>query len=217
MTQKRKTRTAKEDLQWIEALRAGDPVAFRQMIERYQGIVYQVCLRMMDYNVTEAEDMAQETFIRVAKALDQFRGDSKLSTWVYRIAVNICKNRISYLKRRAQYRHDHLTQLEEDRGDAWQKSARPTESLSTPDELAEAHEAQVLINRALTSLPPHMREVITLRDLEGLSYAEIVEVLEIPLGTVKSRLHQARLLLMQSYQALQDGQPEGPRSGESHE
>ena len=206
MTKRRYSEGFTEDPTWIEALRRGDPVAFRQLIERYQGIVYQVCLRMMDYNIAEAEDMAQETFIRVSNALESFRGDSKLSTWLYRIAVNLCKNRIAYLKRRAHQRHDHLPQLEEASGDSWQGKAQTTTAIDTPDEIVAGREAQALINQALLELSSHLREVITLRDLEGLSYAEIVDVLQIPLGTVKSRLHQARLQLMQSYQTLQAGQ-----------
>ena len=109
---------------WIEALQAGEPVAFRRLIERYQSSVYQVCLKMMNHNTGEAEDMAQETLIRVSQAIGQFRGDAKLSTWVYRIAINLCKNRIAYLARRAEYKHDALPQLQESGGDSWERRAR---------------------------------------------------------------------------------------------
>jgi len=205
---KKRSTLPPDDLEWIKRLKRGEPAAFRLLIENHQRSVYQICLRMMN-DSTEAEDMAQETFIRASQAIKHFRGDSSINTWLYRIAVNLCKNRIAYLKRRAHKFHDHLPKLEETRGDMWQSRARPADILGTPDEIAEGHEAQRLINRALQTLPDPLRAVLTLRDLEGLSYHEIVEVLQIPLGTVKSRLHQARLQLMKHYQNLQQGEGEG--------
>lgn len=197
-----------DDPKWIESLKRGDPRAFRVMVERYQGSIYQVCLRFMN-DTSEAEDMTQETFIRASQALEKFRGDSSLHTWLYRVAINLCKNRHAYLARRAHQRHDHLPKLEEKSGDLWQSRARPSDSLSTPEEIAEGNEAQRLINTALQSLPEHLRTALTLRDLEGLTYQEVVDILNVPLGTVKSRIHQARIQLMQSYQALQAQGEEG--------
>lgn len=194
-----------DDPSWIDQLKRGEARAFRLLIERYQGSIYQVCLRLMG-DAAEAEDMTQETFIRASQAIDRFRGESSLHTWLYRVAINLCKNRIAYLARRAHKRHDHLPQLEEKSGDLWQGRARPSETLATPEQVAEGREAQRLIEAALKALPEHLRSAITLRDIEGLTYQEIVEVLNVPLGTVKSRIHQARLQLMKQYQALQDGE-----------
>lgn len=205
MTSKKRSTLSPDDPKWIEALKRGEAPAYRVLIENYQKSVYQICLRLMN-DSTEAEDMAQETFIRASQAMKYFRGEASMNTWLYRIAVNLCKNRIAYLTRRAHKSHDHLPKLEETRGDRWQAHARPTDVLGTPDEIAEGHEAQILINTALQALPESLRTVLTLRDLEGLSYQEVVEVLNIPLGTVKSRLHQARLQLMTHYQSLQNGE-----------
>ena len=205
MTSKKRTTLSPDDPEWIEALKRGEAAAFRVLIERHQRSVYQICLRLMN-DRAEAEDMAQETFIRASQAMEHFRGEASMNTWLYRIAINLCKNRIAYLKRRAHQFHDHLPKLEETRGDTWQNRARPDDVLGTPDEVAEGNEAQRLINAALQALPESLRAVLTLRDLEGLSYQEIVEVLNIPLGTVKSRLHQARLQLMKHYQNFQNGE-----------
>ena len=205
MTSKKRTSASSDDAQLIEALKRGEPAAFRTFIETHQRSVYQICLRMMNHSA-EAEDMAQETFIRASQAIANFRGEASLNTWLYRIGINLCKNRLAYLKRRAHKLHDHLPQLEESKGDTWQARARPADTLSKPDEVAEGYEAQRLINAALQLLPEPLKTVLTLRDLEGLSYHEIVEILCIPLGTVKSRLHKARLQLMEHYQNLQNGE-----------
>lgn len=193
-----------EQAQLIEGLQRGDAKSFRTLIDRYQASVFQVCLRMMR-SEAEAEDMAQETFIRVSQSITQFRGDSSLSTWLYRVAINLCKNRIAYLKRRAQLKHDSLGQLEEQGGDVWQDKVKGGKLPDSPEELVEGREAEKLLVQALRDLPDSLREVLILRDIEGLSYAEIAEIVQLPLGTVKSRIHQARISLMESYNALQQG------------
>lgn len=192
--------TEKDDL--IDRLKTGDPRAFRQLIETHQRSIYRVCLRMMR-SEAEAEDMTQETFIRASRSMDQFRGEASLSTWLYRVAINLCKNRINYLQRRRSTQHRSLVQLEEAKGDAWQSDRVGGAAPETPDALAEGREAQALIGQALDQLPDQLKTILLLRDIEGLSYAEVSEVTQLPLGTVKSRLHQARLQLMELYRSLQ--------------
>ena len=99
MTSKKRNVVSPDDPEWIEALKRGEATAFRLLIENHQRSVFQICLRLMN-DRTEAEDMAQETFIRASQAIDHFRGEASMSTWLYRIAVNLCKNRLAYLKRR---------------------------------------------------------------------------------------------------------------------
>ena len=189
----------------IEGLKRGDPTAFRHLIDLYQKPVYLVCLRLMGYE-TEAEDMTQETFIRASQAISSFRGEAALGTWLYRIATNLCKNRIGYLSRRKQNSHDHLPTLEAKAGDQWQSSAEEVVSHDQPEESIEGKEAQALIIQALNSLPDKQKAALTLRDIQGLSYAEIAEITQASLGTVKSRIHQGRQQLVKTYHALLKGE-----------
>lgn len=191
----------------VQDLQAGEPVAFRKLIEQYQRPIYHLCLRLMG-NETEAEDMAQETFIRASQAISSFRGDSSLSTWLFRIATNLCKNRQAYLKRRKQHSHDHLPVLESKAGDIWQNQAQGVVAYDQPERSIESKEAQETIVKALNRLPEKQKTALTLRDIQGLSYAEIVEITGVSLGTVKSRIHQGRLLLIKTYNALLNGEGE---------
>ena len=201
------TDSEEEQLKFIQDLQAGDPVAFRLFIEQYQRQVYHLCLRLMG-NDTEAEDMAQETFIRASQALNGFRGDSALSTWLFRIATNLCKNRLAYLQRRKQQSHDHLPVLEAKKGDIWQDQAQDLVVYDQPEMSMESKEAETMIIKALNQLPEKQKTALTLRDIQGLSYAEIVEITGASLGTVKSRIHQGRLLLIKTYHALLNGEEE---------
>ena len=189
----------------VDLLRRGDPVAFRRLIEAYKRPIFLLCLRLMN-DEAEAEDMTQETFIRASQAVDQFRGDAALSTWLYRIASNLCKNRIGYLSRRQQNSHDHLPALEERAGDLWQREVSSAVKHDQPEEAIESKEAQMMIIRALNSLPEKQKVALTLRDIQGLSYLEITEVTGASLGTVKSRIHQGRLALIKTYHQLLNGE-----------
>jgi RNA polymerase sigma-70 factor, ECF subfamily len=198
-------RSSSEQRAFIEALQRGEPAAFRALIERHQRPLYMLCLRLMS-DVSEAEDMTQETFIKASQAISSFRHESLLSTWLYRIATNLCKNRIGYLKRRQQSSHDHLASLEAKAGDLWQGRAESVVSHDQPEVVAESKEAQEIIIQALDSLPEKQKTALTLRDIQGLSYAEIADITGASLGTVKSRIHQGRLLLVKVYQALLNGE-----------
>lgn len=191
-----------DDERFLERLRQRDEAAFAQLVERNQGPIYRLLLRMLR-NPAEAEDVAQDVFVSAFKALDSFRGDSALSTWLYRIAQNHGKNRIKYLARRT--RDTARAPIPRDEGTPGNSAHGPEDA--QPDSTALAHEAERHIDQALRMLDEEQRELLALRDVEHLSYDEIVQLTGLPLGTVKSRLHRARLALAQRFTALQEGKP----------
>ncbi len=178
----------------VERLKKRDEAAFNTFVRLYQDKVFSLVNRMLN-NRAEAEDLAQEVFITVFKSIDQFRGDSRLGTWLYRVAVNHTKNRVKYLDRRSRKGHgdiDNAPELEVSRG------GPVTSRVDRPDERTEGGELEGKIRVALASLDADHRELIVLRDLEGLSYEEIVGITGLPDGTVKSRLHRARAALREA-------------------
>jgi len=163
---------------FLDRLRAGDAPAFEELVMTYQHRVFGVALRMLG-NPAEAEEVAQEAFVRAHRALGEFRGDAKLSTWLYAIASRLCLNRLAAGERRmARQGEDALLRLSD---------AGPR-----PDAALERRELETALGRAIAELPEDRRIVVVLRDVEGLSYEEIAQVLELTLGTVRSRLHRAR-------------------------
>jgi RNA polymerase sigma-70 factor, ECF subfamily len=176
----------------VRKLRERDEKAFREIVETYGDRVYNLIYRMLG-NREEAEDVSQEVFITVFKSIDSFRGDSKFSTWLYRIAVNHCKNRIKYLARR----HDRdQSEYDEEalRDQAVGTTTAPNPS-PRPDKQLEGVELEQIMQRCIAQLEEEHRLVIVLRDVEDLSYDEICAITNLPTGTVKSRLHRARLAL----------------------
>ena len=144
----------------------------------YQHRVFGVALRMLR-NRSEAEEIAQEVFLRVHGAVEDFRGEAKLSTWLYAITSRLCLNRLAAGERRVgREGHEALERLTADVDPAAQ---------------LERGELEAALQRAITELPEERRIVVVLRDLEGLPYDEIAEVLDLPVNTVRSRLHRARL------------------------
>lgn len=182
-----------EDTRLVRRLKARNPGAFEALIERYQGPIFNLVYRMLG-NREEAEDLAQEVFITVFKQIDGFRGEASLSTWLYRIASNHCINRRKYLSHRRHYDGRSLSDLgdrEELGGGRLQTATRPPR----PDEMAEGLELERAIQECITALDEDHRLVLVLRDIQSLSYEEIVEITGIAIGTVKSRLHRARMAL----------------------
>lgn len=169
----------------LAKLRRRDPSAFEQLVRQHQDRVYDFCVRMVS-DREEAFDLTQEIFISIHQHVERFRADAKLSTWVFRIARNHCLNRIKYLKRRGRGRS-------EDYGEANELAI--TESLggaAGPDQHLSRKRERDLVHRAIETLDDDQRSLVILRDVEGLSYEEIMEITELPEGTVKSRLHRAR-------------------------
>lgn len=178
----------------VERLKARDEAAFNRFVLDYQQRVFRLCLRMLGERA-EAEDVAQEVFVSIFKAIDSFRGDSQLSTWVYRVTSNHCRNRLKYNARR--HRQATASFVEEpagpdDRGTRLPEAATPVDA---PDRVYEGRETQRLLEEGLMQLDEDQRELLVLREVEHLSYEEIIEVTGLPEGTVKSRLHRARTAL----------------------
>ncbi|HKC07728.1 MAG TPA: sigma-70 family RNA polymerase sigma factor [Methylomirabilota bacterium] len=163
---------------FLDRLRAGDAPAFEELVMTYQHRVFGVALRMLGSRA-EAEEVAQEAFVRAHRALGEFRGDAKLSTWLYAITSRLCLNRLASGERR-------MTRQGED------ALLRLSDAGPRPDAALERRELESALGRAIAELPEDRRIVVVLRDIEGLSYEEIAQVLELELGTVRSRLHRAR-------------------------
>jgi RNA polymerase sigma-70 factor (ECF subfamily) len=160
----------------LDRLRAGEPRAFEELVIGYQHRVFGVALRMLG-SAAEAEEIAQEAFLRAHRAIGEFRGDATLATWLYAITSRLCLNRLATGERR-RAGDDALDRLANGHAD--------------PATAAEQGELEAALHRAIAELPEDRRVVIVLRDLEGLSYEEIAATLDLPLGTVRSRIHRAR-------------------------
>lgn len=182
-----------DEVAFVERLRTRDPRAFNELVRLYERRVFALVFRMMGRR-EEAEDIVQEVFVQVFKAVDQFRGDSKLSTWVYRIAVNLCKNRSKYLSRRGAGAEDELEAVAE-RVSMSEARGVTTGDVSRPDDLYDGHEVERVIQTCIAEMDPDFREVLVLRDVEELSYEEIGAITGLAEGTVKSRIHRGRLAL----------------------
>jgi RNA polymerase sigma-70 factor (ECF subfamily) len=183
----------------IERLLARDERAFNELVRAYERRVHTLVLRMLG-NVAEAEDVAQEVFVQVFKAIGTFRGDSKLSTWIYRIAINLCKNRVKYLKVRHAAQQDELGDAEE-KGALGGTARANVGAMDRPDEIVSGKQVEQIVQRAIVELEPTFRECLVLRDVEELSYEQIEEITGLPIGTVKSRIHRARAQLREAVEA----------------
>ena len=181
------------EAQFVARLVARDESAFNELVRVYERRVFALVFRMLGRR-DEAEDLAQEVFVQVFKAIDQFRGDSKLSTWIYRIAVNLCKNRSKYLSRRHAGEQDDIDAIAE-RAPLTAAKGVSVGTISRPDELVEGMQLEQVVKRAIAQIDPEFREVLVLRDVEDLSYEEIAAITGLPDGTVKSRIHRARAQL----------------------
>jgi RNA polymerase sigma-70 factor (ECF subfamily) len=189
-----------DEQRFIERLVARDERAFNELVELYGDRVYRLMLRMLARK-DEAEDMAQEVFVQVFKAIHQFRGDAKLGTWIYRVAVNLCKNRGKYLSRRHSGAEDELDALA-DRAPLAEAKGITSGELSGPDQVVQGYQVEAIVRRCILELETEFREVLILRDVEELSYEEIGEITSLPEGTVKSRLHRGRAMLKEKVERL---------------
>ena len=189
---KNPVRSAREDAVLIKAFQAGDRAAFDGLVINHQHTLFNLCYRFLgDYQ--EANDSAQETFIKVYRSLKRFRFESAFSTWLYRIAVNTCKNR---LKSGEYRRKREMVSLDDPAPpDNSSPAIRIRDEAGSPATELEKKERMRLILEAVSALPPEQKEVVTLRDIEGFSYEEIGEITGVKPGTVKSRLARARLEL----------------------
>jgi RNA polymerase sigma-70 factor (ECF subfamily) len=186
------------DRLFIARLRARDERAFQELVGQYGDRVFGLVFRFVG-NRAEAEDVAQEVFVTVWKSIETFRAESRLSTWLFRIAANHAKNRIKYLSRRSTDRGGLEEAPEGALADLG--GAATHAHVHGPDAALEAAQRGGALERAIASLDEDQRLVVILRDVEELSYDEIGEITGLPEGTVKSRLHRARLALKEFLQA----------------
>jgi RNA polymerase sigma-70 factor (ECF subfamily) len=175
----------------IARLKERDGRAFDEIVALYGDKVFSLVYRMLG-NRHEAEDVAQEVFITVFKTVDGFRGEAKFSTWLLRIAANQSKNRIKYLSRRPTDGIE-IDDVLEARAAAGTPPPVAQAQIDGPDMLLEAAELEGLMQRAIAALDEEHRLLVILRDVEELSYQEIGEITGLPEGTIKSRLHRARM------------------------
>jgi RNA polymerase sigma-70 factor (ECF subfamily) len=192
--------TADDETRLLERLKQRDEAAFNQLVRLHQAAVYRQLLRVLG-DAAEAEDLAQEVFVTVFKAIESFRGESRLSTWIHRIAQNHARNRLKFHGRHKRKGDSELDERTEETAAAPETGSR----LPRPDQQAEAHQAEINIRRAIELLDPEQRSLIVLRDLEHASYDDIQRQTGLPSGTVKSRLHRARLALSEHFRALSEG------------
>lgn len=186
---------APRELALVERLRAGEMEAFSELVNEYQPLVYSVTLRIVR-EAEEARDVTQETFLKIFRHFNHFRGDASLKTWVCRIAVNQALNSQRWWKRR---RREEMRSLDEPLDDERMSLGATLASHSdSPEAEAIARERQSQLERALGGLKKDFRIAVALRDIEGMSYEEIASILEISVGTVKSRIARGREMLRAS-------------------
>jgi RNA polymerase sigma-70 factor, ECF subfamily len=175
--------------EFIESLKAGDSEAFDIFVNRYSANVYALLFRLTE-NVEEAQDLTQDTFLRALKAIKNFRGESNLKTWLFRIAVNETKNRWRWWKRR---KNDSIVSLDaENNFNETPLSETIADVSENPETAVLRREREFQLQKMLRELPQNFREVIILRDIEGLSYDEIAVALSTNVGTIKSRIARGR-------------------------
>ena len=177
------------DAPLIERVKKGDKRAFEMLVVKYQRRIERLIGRMVR-DVDLVPDIAQETFIRAYRALPQFRGESAFYTWLYRIAVNTAKKALMELKRDPLISESAFSSREDD-----DETSRVENELSdgeTPEALLASKEIAATVNAAIEALSDDLRQAITLREIEGLSYEEIADVMNCPIGTVRSRIFRAR-------------------------
>lgn len=180
------------EAQFIAQLQAGDAAAFERFVRERSGEVYGLLYRLTD-DAEDARDLTQDTFLRAFQAIGSFRGDADLKTWLYRIALNLARNRWRWWRRR---KRDVTFSLDapDPATEQPMSDSLAAETLN-PEQAALARERERLLRQALNSLATAYREAVILRDIEGLSYEEVAAALETNLGTVKSRIARGRLEL----------------------
>jgi len=186
-----------DDLRCVAAAREGDSEAFADIVRRYQDRVFNTIYRLLgDYE--EASDLTQQTFLRAYMSLDRFEGASRFYTWLYRIGVNAALDERKKRARNPRPMSDSAVLTTAD------DARRPGGSSETDDpaEKVLRGEREEAVTRAIASLDELHRSVLVLRDIEGMEYDEISEVLAVPRGTIKSRLHRARLVLKEKLKDL---------------
>ncbi|MBU0544786.1 MAG: sigma-70 family RNA polymerase sigma factor [Proteobacteria bacterium] len=189
------------DADLVSAFQSGNTHAFDQLVLRYKDRIFNLCYRSLgDYQ--EAYDTAQEIFIKVYKNLKSFRGEASFLTWLYTIAGNTCKNKLKSLEYR--YRNKKVS-LHKHNQEGGNQDREIEDESGSPQVVLEKKEKMKIIQGAIDSLPAEQKMVVVLRDIEGLSYDEIINITGHRLGTVKSKLSRARLILREKLRGIIKG------------
>ena len=183
------------DEQLVERVQRGDKNAFNLLVKKYQHKVVNLVARYVN-NPGDVPDVAQEAFIKAYRALPTFRGESAFYTWLYRIAVNTAKNYLT-----SQGRRPPSSDVEADEAEYY-GGGEALQEVATPENLALTDEIKRTVFAAIEALPKDLRTAITLREMEGLSYEEIAEIMDCPVGTVRSRIFRAREAIDKKLQPL---------------
>jgi RNA polymerase sigma-70 factor (ECF subfamily) len=176
---------AQTDQQLVAKVQKGDSRAFDLLVLKYQHKIFGLISRYV-HDADEVQDVAQEAFIKAYRALPRFRGDSAFYTWLYRIAINTAKNHLVSRSRRPPGSDVEVEDAEYYDGGA------ALRDLNTPENAFFGAELKVVVERAITNLPDDLRTAVTLREFDGLSYEDIAEIMDCPVGTVRSRIFRAR-------------------------
>jgi RNA polymerase sigma-70 factor (ECF subfamily) len=175
-----------EEAELVAGCRAGEPAAFARLLALYRQRIVDLAYQLVQ-NGADAEDVAQEVFLRAFENIPRFRGEAALSTWLYRITVNLCHDR----RRRKAWTTETWDDLEE---------------VAEETDFRQQVETKLLVQKTLAALPPHLRTVLVLREMQELSYEEIAQIVRRPIGTVKSRLNAARRAFQEVWEELMNEQ-----------
>jgi RNA polymerase sigma-70 factor, ECF subfamily len=190
--------TNTEERLLIDRCKNGDKAAFDRLIRAYEKRVYNLAYRLSG-NYDEANDISVDALLRVFQAIRLFRGDANFSTWLFRIVTNVFLDRRKRMKNKQHLSLEEYIELEENSVTRQVEDPAPT-----PDEVAEAGERREKMQEAIATLPDYQRAMIVLYHTEGLSYEEISQVMSMPIGTVKSRLNRARLVLREKLEPIKE-------------
>ncbi|MCX2981850.1 RNA polymerase sigma factor RpoE [Halieaceae bacterium IMCC14734] len=188
------------DQQLVRKVQAGDKRAFDLLVLKYQHKIFGLISRYIQ-DSHEVQDVAQEAFIKAYRALPRFRGDSAFYTWLYRIAINTAKNHLVSRGRRPPGSDVEIEDAE------YYDSGSALRDLENPENALFGEELKAVVNRAINELPDDLRSAVTLREFDGLSYEDIAEIMDCPVGTVRSRIFRAREAIDKQVQAQLQGEP----------
>jgi RNA polymerase sigma-70 factor (ECF subfamily) len=188
------------DQQLVRKVQAGDKRAFDLLVLKYQHKIFGLISRYI-HDSHEVQDVAQEAFIKAYRALPRFRGDSAFYTWLYRIAINTAKNHLVSRGRRPPGSDVEIEDAE------YFDSGSALRDLENPENALFGEELKAVVNRAINELPDDLRSAVTLREFDGLSYEDIAEIMDCPVGTVRSRIFRAREAIDKQVQAQLQGEP----------
>jgi RNA polymerase sigma-70 factor (ECF subfamily) len=186
------------DRQLVERAQSGDKRAFELLVEKYQRKLARLLSRFIR-DPAEVEDVTQEAFIKAYRALPAFRGDSAFYTWLYRIGINTAKNYLMAMGRRAPT----STEVEADEAEGFEEGEQ-LRDINTPESVLLSNEIAETVNSTIEALPEELRTAIQLREIEGMSYEDIAQVMNCPIGTVRSRIFRAREAIAAQLRPLLD-------------